>query len=214
MLIQNEFTVAAPVDFLWSYLLDVEKIAPCMPGAELTEIVDDHNWKGKLNAKFGPVSMSFAGTVTIESRDDAAHRVVLSAKGMEQKGKGAANAKVTSWLEPGPTDGVTTVKMEADITLTGAAAQLSRGLLPEISKKLTQNFADCLQESMAAEQTTREGDAAEVAAAASAEGTDRPRQAGGRQAGRWHRTRDLGDLVDHRQLLPQALRAETQVVVP
>ena len=107
MLIENEFTVAAPIDFLWSYLLDVEKIAPCMPGAELTEVVDDHNWKGKLNAKFGPVSMSFAGTVTIESRDDAAHRVVLSAKGMEQKGKGAANAKVTSWLEPGPSDGVT-----------------------------------------------------------------------------------------------------------
>jgi len=125
---------------------------------------DDHNWKGKLNAKFGPVSMSFAGTVTIESRDDEAHRVVLTAKGMEQKGKGAANAKVTSWLEPGPTDGVTTVKMEADITLTGAAAQLSRGLLPEISKKLTQTFADCLQESMAAEQTTREGDAAAAAA--------------------------------------------------
>jgi carbon monoxide dehydrogenase subunit G len=168
MLIENEFTVAAPIDFLWSYLLDVEKIAPCMPGAELTEIVDDKNWKGKLNAKFGPVSMSFAGTVTIESRDDAAHRVVLSAKGMEQKGKGAANAKVTSWLEPGPTDGVTTVKMEADITLTGAAAQLSRGLLPEISKKLTQNFADCLQESMAAEQTTREGDAAAAAGAAAA----------------------------------------------
>jgi len=163
--IENGFTVAAPADALWAYLLDVEKIAPCMPGAELTEIVDDHNWKGKLNAKFGPVSMSFAGTVTIESRDDEAHRVVLTAKGMEQKGKGAANAKVTSWLEPGPTDGVTTVKMEADITLTGAAAQLSRGLLPEISKKLTQNFADCLQESMAAEQTTREGDAAAAATA-------------------------------------------------
>jgi carbon monoxide dehydrogenase subunit G len=166
MLIENEFTVAAPMDFLWNYLLDVEKIAPCMPGAELTEVVDDKNWKGKLNAKFGPVSMAFAGTVTIESRDDAAHRVVLSAKGMEQKGKGAANAKVTSWLEPGPSDDVTTVKMEADITLTGAAAQLSRGLLPEISKKLTQTFADCLQESMAAEQTTREGEAAEAGATA------------------------------------------------
>jgi hypothetical protein len=160
MLIENEFTVAAPIDFLWSYLLDVEKIAPCMPGAELTEVVDDRNWKGKLNAKFGPVSLSFAGTVTVEDRDDAAHRIVLAAKGMEQKGKGAANAKVTSWLEPGAADGATTVKMEADITLTGAAAQLSRGLLPEISKKLTQAFADCLQESMAAEQTTREGAAA------------------------------------------------------
>ena len=151
MLIENEFTVAAPVDLLWSYLLDVEKIAPCMPGAELTEVVDERNWKGKLNAKFGPVSLSFAGTVVMEERDDAAHRVSLAAKGMEAKGKGAANAKVTSWLEPGPSDDTTTVKMQADITLTGAAAQLSRGLLPEISKKLTQQFADCLQASMAAE---------------------------------------------------------------
>jgi carbon monoxide dehydrogenase subunit G len=131
-----------------------------MPGAELTEVVDERNWKGKLNAKFGPVSLAFAGTVTVQDRDDAAHRIVLAAKGMEQKGKGAANAKVTSWLEPGPSEDATTVKMQADITLTGAAAQLSRGLLPEISKKLTQTFADCLQESMAAEQATREGAAA------------------------------------------------------
>jgi hypothetical protein len=151
VLIENEFTVAAPVDLLWSYLLDVEKIAPCMPGAELTEVVDERNWKGKLNAKFGPVSLSFAGTVVMDERDDAAHRVSLAAKGMEQKGKGAANAKVTSWLEPGPSEDTTTVKMQADITLTGAAAQLSRGLLPEISKKLTQQFADCLQASMTAE---------------------------------------------------------------
>ncbi|MGZ8661522.1 MAG: hypothetical protein ACXWYI_05565, partial [Actinomycetota bacterium] len=87
---------------------------------------------------------------TMESRDDEAHRVVLKAKGMEAKGKGAANATVTSWLEAGEGD-QTTVKMQADITLTGAAAQLSRGLLPEISKHLTQQFADCLQETMAAE---------------------------------------------------------------
>jgi len=152
MLIENAFTVAAPVDFLWNYLLDVERIAPCMPGAELTEVVDDKNWKGRLNAKFGPVSMSFAGSVTVQERDDVVHRVKLTAKGMEAKGKGAANASVTSWLEAGADAGTTTVKMEADITLTGAAAQLSRGLLPEISKKLTQQFADCLQENMAAAQ--------------------------------------------------------------
>ncbi len=151
MLIENTFTVSAPADMLWNYLLDVEKIAPCMPGAELTEVVDDRHWKGKLNAKFGPVGMSFAGTVEMSERDDDAHRVVLTAKGMEQKGKGAANANVTSWLEPGPTDAETTVKMTADITLTGAAAQLSRGLLPEISKKLSQQFADCLQDSMKVE---------------------------------------------------------------
>lgn len=164
MLIENEFTVTAPIEDLWAYLLDVERIAPCMPGAELTETVDDRTWKGNLKAKFGPVTMAFAGTVVMESRDDAEHRVVLKARGMEQKGKGAAEATVTSWLEPAA-DGDTTVKMQAQIVLTGAAAQLSRGLLPEISKKLTQQFADCLQASMAAEQ---------VPAAAAAEGETAP----------------------------------------
>jgi carbon monoxide dehydrogenase subunit G len=148
--IENEFTVKAPVDQLWAYLLDVERIAPCMPGAELTETLDERSWKGKVNMKLGPVSLSFAGTVAIEERDDEAHRVVLHAKGMEAKGKGAANAVVTSWLEPGSED--TTVKLRAEIHLTGSVAQLSRGLLPEVSKRLTQQFADCLQESMQAEQ--------------------------------------------------------------
>ena len=146
MLIENEFTVARPLDQVWEYLLDVHKVAPCMPGAELTETIDDRNWKGKVGMKFGPVSMSFTGSVTMEERDDAAHRVVLHAKGTEQKGKGAADAKVTSWLEA--VDGGTVVKMQADMTLTGAAAQLSRGLLPEVSKRLTQQFADCLEQSL------------------------------------------------------------------
>src|SRR5919198_809673 len=150
MQIENEFAIAAPVDRLWDHLLDVERIAPCLPGAELTEVVDDRTWKGTLNMKFGPVAMSFAGTVTMQERDDVARRVVLAARGMEAKGKGAANATVTSWLEPG-TDGTTTVRMRADITLTGAAAQLSRGLLPEVSRKLTQQFADCLEASMGSE---------------------------------------------------------------
>jgi uncharacterized protein len=150
VLVENEFTSPAPVDHLWAYLLDVERVAPCLPGAELTETIDDRNWKGKVLMKLGPVSLSFAGSVAMDERDDVGHRVVLHANGMEQKGKGAANAIVTSWLEPG--DGVTTVKMLADITLTGPVAQLSRGLLPDISKKLTQQFADCLQASMAASE--------------------------------------------------------------
>jgi carbon monoxide dehydrogenase subunit G len=152
VLIENEFTASAPVDELWAFLLDVERIAPCMPGAELTEVVDDRTWKGRLVMKFGPVGMSFTGTVNMKERDDAAHRVVLSAKGMEQKGKGAANATVTSWLEPRD-EGVTLVKMQADISLTGAVAQLSRGLLPEVSKQLTQQFADCLEQTLAATQS-------------------------------------------------------------
>jgi uncharacterized protein len=98
--------------------------------------------------KLGPVSLSFAGTVTMQERDDDAKRVVLVAKGMEAKGKGAANASITSWLEPA--ENGTLVKMKADIHLTGTVAQMSRGLLPEVSRRLTQQFADCLQESMGA----------------------------------------------------------------
>jgi uncharacterized protein len=168
MLIENEFTVKRPVDEVWSYLLDVEKIAPCMPGAELTETVDDHTWNGKVNMAFGPVKMAFAGSVSMEERDDAAHRVALKAKGTEQKGKGAANATVTSWLEA--IDGGTKVSMQADITLTGAAAQMSRGLLPEVSRRLTQQFADCLEESLAANASAPAATPAADGAAAPSEG--------------------------------------------
>src|SRR5262245_50779980 len=157
MEIENEFTVDAPIDHVWAYLLDVEKVAPCMPGAELTEVVDDNTWKGKVNMKLGPVSLAFAGTVTMQERDDQAHRVKLAAKGMEQKGKGAANASVTSWLEDG--GGETHVRMQADIHLTGTVAQLSRGLLPEVSRKLTQQFADCLAHSMRAQEVVATGSA-------------------------------------------------------
>jgi carbon monoxide dehydrogenase subunit G len=148
LLIENGFEIAAPVEQVWSYLLDVERVAPCMPGAELTEVVDERTWKGKVNVKLGPVSLSFAGTVTMQARDDAARRVVLKAHGMEQKGKGAASATVTSWLE-GAGDS-TNVKMTADISLSGTIAQLSRGLLPDVSARLTEEFAGCLRASMAA----------------------------------------------------------------
>jgi carbon monoxide dehydrogenase subunit G len=193
VLIENEFTSPAAVDHLWGYLLDVERVAPCMPGAELTETIDDRNWKGKVLMKLGPVSLSFAGSVSMDERDDVGHRVVLHAKGMEQKGKGAANAVVTSWLEPG--DGVTTVKMQADITLTGAVAQLSRGLLPDISKKLTQQFADCLQTSMATSESPDapgdDGDPA-PAGATSVAGQPGARAIGGFRLGAWALVRAVG----------------------
>ena len=174
MEIENEFTVPAPIDHVWAYLLDVERVAPCMPGAELTEVVDDNTWKGRVNMKLGPVSLAFAGTVTLQERDDAAHKVVLAAKGMEQKGKGAANASVTSWLEDGQNE--THVKMQADIHLTGTVAQLSRGLLPEVSRKLTQQFADCLAHSMHAAEVvaTESADVAEEVRAEEAPARAKP----------------------------------------
>ena len=179
-----------------------------MPGAELTEVVDDKNWKGKLNAKFGPVAMSFAGTVTMDERDDVAHRVVLTPRAWRPKGKGAANATVTSWLEPGDaTPTAPLVKMQADITLTGAAAQMSRGLLPEISKKLTQQFADCLQASMAAERRPAPPSRGDAGAAPAA-----PRPARSRSPWAGFRPRHLRDLGRHQELLPRLFGRQAQGV--
>ncbi len=158
MLIENDFEVASPVDAVWAYVLDVDKVAPCMPGAQLTETIDDRNWRGRVAMKFGPVALAFAGTVTMQERHDDAYRVVLHAAGMEQRGKGAANATVTSWLEPA--GDTTRVHMQAEVALTGAVAQLSRGLLPDISAKLTEQFAACLRMGMALEASSaRDADA-------------------------------------------------------
>jgi hypothetical protein len=142
MEIENSFHVPRDQAAVWAYLLDVERVVPCMPGAELTETIDDTHWHGRVHLAFGPVKMTFAGTVEMSERDDSAHRVVLAAKGREEKGKGAATATVTSWLEPD--DGGTLVHTLANISLTGTAAQMSRGLLPEVAKKLTAQFAECL----------------------------------------------------------------------
>ena len=147
MRIDSEFTVKAPIEVVWAYLLDVESIAPCMPGAQLTEVVDDHTWKGKTNVKIGPVSLSFAGTVELHERDDSAHRVVLKAQGMEQRGKGAASASVVSYLQ-GVDDG-TKVVMETDLSISGAVAQYGRGMILDISQRLTREFAQCLESNLA-----------------------------------------------------------------
>ena len=164
MQIDSEFTVEAPMDRVWAYLLDVERVAPCMPGAELTEVVDDHTWKGKTSVKVGPVALSFAGTVVLQERDDAAHRVVLKAQGMEQRGKGAASASVVSHLEE--VAGGTKVTMQADLTISGAVAQYGRGMIQDISQRLTAEFASCLEQNIMAEAASTQDATAEPAAPA------------------------------------------------
>jgi carbon monoxide dehydrogenase subunit G len=155
MLIENSFDVSAPIDHVWSYLQDIERVVPCMPGAELTETIDESNWKGKVTIKLGPVSMAFAGKVTLEELDEAAHRAVLKASGMEQRGKGAASATITSTLEESPEG--TRVKIVQDLKVSGQAAQFSRGMMQDVSNKLTQQFADCLQKNMQAEEQVEPG---------------------------------------------------------
>ncbi len=148
MQLQNEFLVPAPPERLWGHLLDVDAIAPCVPGAELTEMVDDHTWRGRLRVQFGPVSMSFAGTVAIQERDREHFKICLVARGTEQKGRGRVIADVTSWLEPQPDGTGTNVRMLTDVSLTGIAAQMSRGVLPEVSRQITAQFAARLRDRM------------------------------------------------------------------
>ncbi|MGH2788878.1 MAG: SRPBCC family protein [Actinomycetota bacterium] len=148
MKLENSFEVPAPIERVWTYMLDVERVVVCMPGAELTDKIDDRHFKGKVNIKLGPVSMSWAGQVAMDEVDDSARTVVLKAKGMEQRGKGSANATVTSTLQPG--DGVTKVAIVQDLNIQGQAAQFGRGMLEEVTKKLTRQFADCLKANIGA----------------------------------------------------------------
>lgn len=153
MEIENSFEVPASVEQVWSFLLDVERVVPCMPGAEVTETIDDSNWKGNVTVKLGPMSLNFAGNVTIVERDDATHRAVLKASGREQRGKGAATATVTSILES--LEGGTRVRVLQDLSVQGQAAQFSRGMMQDVSAKLTQQFADNMKQSMSATQEAR-----------------------------------------------------------
>lgn len=148
-LIETSFEVPAGTDEVWGYLLDIEKVVPCMPGAELTETIDDDHWKGKMKLKLGPVSLVFAGKVEMQERNEEARRVVLEASAMEQRGKGAASATVTSSMES--FDGGTRVHVAQDIKVSGQAAQFSRGMMEDVATKIVHQFADCLKAQMEAE---------------------------------------------------------------
>lgn len=188
----NHFEVPAAPDTVWAHLLDVEAVVPCMPGAELTETVDDSTWKGKVTIKLGAVSLTFKGTVTMTERDEANRRVVLDAKGMEARGKGQATATVTSSMEP-TDDGGTRVTMHTDLSLSGQAAQMGRGMIADVSQRLASEFADCVAGQLRAPAAAAAGEAATGEAAAEA-GAAGP-AAGTRPAGRAaQQTRAVGGI--------------------
>lgn len=152
MRLENSFEVSAPVDRVWPFLLDVERVVPCMPGAELTETIDEANWKGRVKIKVGPVALQFIGTVRMVERDTVNRSLALKAKGMEQRGRGAATATITSTLEATDDHG-TRVVLVQDLSIQGQAAQISRGMLPEVTAKLTQQFADCIRANLEAKES-------------------------------------------------------------
>jgi carbon monoxide dehydrogenase subunit G len=150
VLLENSFEVPASLDRVWPYLLDVEKVVVCMPGAELTETIDADNFKGAVKIKLGPVSLAFSGAVTVAERDDEAHRVVLKGSGMEQRGKGRASVTVTTTAEAA--EAGTRVVVVQDLQIQGQIASMSRGMMGDVSAKLTKQFADCLKANLSAEE--------------------------------------------------------------
>ena len=140
--IVNEFTVNLPIDDAWAVITDVERIAPCLPGAQLEEVEGD-TFRGVVKVKLGAVTATFKGEAHFVERDDEAHHAVLKAAGRDTGGRGNASADITAQAEPlSPTS--TKVVVTADLHITGKVAQFGRGIMGDVSKKLIQQFADNL----------------------------------------------------------------------
>jgi uncharacterized protein len=143
MELHHEFTVPVPVDDAWRTLLDIERVAPCLPGASVEEY-DGKTVTGSVKVKVGPISVTYKGTAVVEEQDETAHRVVLIAGGRETRGQGTARATVTGTLAG--RDGVTAVSVRTDLTVTGRPAQFGRGVMAEVGDRLIGQFAQCLAE--------------------------------------------------------------------
>lgn len=157
----NEFTVHRPIDETWNVLTEVERIAPCMPGAALEEIEGDI-FRGVVKVKLGAISTAFKGQANFIERDDTAHRAVLKAEGRDTTGKGNASALITAQLESIDA-GTTKCVVETDLHVTGKVAQFGRGIMGDVSKKLMNQFAHNLN-TMLDQQPTAAATPAEPAA--------------------------------------------------
>ena len=164
MRIENTVEVDAPLDRVWALVNDIPRVAPCMPGAALTGVVDDTTYEGTVAVKLGPLRMSYKGKVSIDEVDDATHSARLTASGKDTKGAGTARATVETRLEPaGGTH--TRLHVTSDVQLTGKVASFGRGgAINDVATRLFGQFADCLR-------STLEGEPAATTAAEGAAGT-------------------------------------------
>ena len=160
--LDNSFTVPVPPEQAWDVLLDVERIAPCMPGASVTSVEGDEI-EGQVKVKLGPLSLTYKGTAKFTDKDQASHTISIEATGKETRGSGTASATVQANLTPGDSAGQTLVSIHTSLNVTGKPAQFGRSLLPEVSGKLIQQFATNL-EAMINADTAAEGTAAPGAA--------------------------------------------------
>lgn len=144
MKLEQSFEVRAPVDEVWNALIDIERVAPCLPGAEITERDEDGTYRGDFKVKLGPTTAAYRGTLKMESLDEAAHVATMLANGQDKRGQGSAKATIVSRMTESA--GVTQVEVETDFTITGKLARFGRGgMIKDISNRLLGDFARCLQ---------------------------------------------------------------------
>lgn len=168
MELSNEFEVAAPLDQAWAVLTDLERIAPCLPGAQLQEVEGDE-YRGIVKVKVGPITAQYKGAATFVEKDDANKKAVLKADGRDTRGAGNASAFITAQLTS--VGDRTKVEVKTDLTVTGKVAQFGRGVMADVSAKLMGQFADNL-EKLLEEDAAATPTAAESAPAAAAAPTD------------------------------------------
>jgi uncharacterized protein len=166
--LDNSFTVPVPPEQAWDVLLDVEQIAPCMPGASVLS-VDGDEIQGQVKVKLGPLSLTYKGTAKFTEKNQESHTITIEANGKETRGAGTASANVTATLKPGDTGAETVVSIHTSLNVTGRPAQFGRSLLPEVSGKLIQQFATNLEAMVIADTATDETAADETAVAETAE---------------------------------------------
>ncbi len=143
MQLENSFTVSAPPDRVFAYLLDVNKVVGCVPGAELTEVVDETTFKGKVKVKVGPITVAYSGTARITGRDEAARSATLEAEGRETTGQGSARAKALMAVAAEGTGSV--VRITTDYSIAGRVAQFGRGVMEDVSRRIVNDMANCIK---------------------------------------------------------------------
>jgi carbon monoxide dehydrogenase subunit G len=178
-MLEQSFEVDAPIEQVWTALIDLEKVAPCLPGAAITGRDEDGTYHGTFQVKLGPTTANYRGSIRIESADAGTHTATLAAKGSDKRGQGGASATIVNTLHETEAGG-TRVDAATDFTITGRLASFGRGgMIKDISNRLLREFASCLQQRLAAEPSG-EMTADEAAASAGADVSGKsPAEVGG-----------------------------------
>jgi uncharacterized protein len=145
--LEQSFEIAAPVDVVWTAMIDVEFVAPCLPGAELSARGDDGNYRGTFTVKLGPTTAVYNGVLRIEDVDEAAHTATLHARGTDKRGQGGATATIVNSMSS--VDGGTRVDANTDLAITGRLARFGRGgMIEDVADRMLRDFAGCLQDKL------------------------------------------------------------------